>query len=60
MKNQSTFSDIEYQNRKHSTPKEEFLDVDKAYRAILSQRKKRSANPRNRDHAPYVSAAGLV
>ena len=27
MKNQSTFSDIEYQNRKHSTPKEEFLDA---------------------------------
>ena len=27
MKNQSTFSDIEYQNRKHTTPKEEFLDA---------------------------------
>ena len=27
MKNQSTFSDIEYQSRKHTTPREEFLDA---------------------------------
>ena len=27
MKNQTTFSDVEYQNRKHTTPREEFLDA---------------------------------
>ena len=27
MKNQTTFSDVEYQNRKHTTPREAFLDA---------------------------------
>ena len=29
MKNQTTFSDAEYQNRKHISKKEEFLDATK-------------------------------
>lgn len=67
---QTTFSDIEYGNRKRTTNREEFLDImeennpmgrmGEICASILLRRQARQTYQRNRKNAENVSASGMV